>query len=140
MGASLGQPEGDTDLSGTCLIKGQAYSPSHAGTVGSYYISTLLCCYPGTVRIIWAAHAGVHKAFQDNALAAVPENPYLNGSDESTLEIVVCFELLPLEHLLSCVHSRALDEITENVAELDGRPQSHGVLKVTRRVRVVCSS
>ena len=38
------------------------------------------------------------------------------------------------------LNSRALDEVTENVGELDRRPQSHGVLEVTRRVWVVCSS
>lgn len=100
MEASLGQPEGliaCTGLSGTCLVKGYAYSPSHAGTVSGQ--SVLLCCYPGTVRIIWAAHAGVHQAFQDNALAALPEIPHLHGPDEYTLEIVVRFKLLPLEQL-----------------------------------------
>ena len=54
-------------------------------------------------------HGGVHQAFQDNAQAAVPEIPHLHGPDESTLEIVVRFELLPLQQLLSCVNSRALD-------------------------------
>ena len=92
------------------------------------------------VRIIWAAAGVSHQGFQDNALAAVPEIPHLHGPDESTLEIIVRFELLPLEQLLSCVNSRALDEVTENVAELDRRPQSHGILEVTRHVWVVCSS
>ena len=38
-----------------------------------------------------------------------------------------------LEQLLSCVNSRALDEVdlTENVAKLDRLPQSHGILEVT---------
>ena len=89
MEASLGQPEGliaCTGLSGTCLVKGYPYSPSHVGTVSGQ--SVLLCWYPGTVRIIWAAHTGVHQAFQDNALAAVPEIPHLHSPDEYTLEIV----------------------------------------------------
>ena len=51
--------------------------------------------------------------------AASPEIPHLHGPDESTLEIVVRFELLSLQQLLSCVNSRVLDEVTENVAELD---------------------
>ena len=68
-----------------------------------------------------------------------PGEPY-HGPDESTLEIVVRFELLPLQQLLSCVNSWALDEVTENVAKLDRRPQSPGVLEVTRCVWVVCSS
>ena len=33
-----------------------------------------------------------------------------HGPDESTLEIVVRFELLLLQQLLSCVNSRALDK------------------------------
>ena len=56
-------------------------------------------------------HAGVHQAIQDNTLAAVPEIPHFHGPDESTLEIVVHFELLPLQQLLSCINSRALDEV-----------------------------
>ena len=48
-------------------------------------------------------------AFQDNALAAVPEIPHLHGPDKSILEIVVRLKLLPLQQLLSCVNSRALD-------------------------------
>ena len=73
--------------------------------------------------------------------ADVPEIPHFHGPDESTLEIVVRFKLLSLEQLLSCVNSRVLDEVdlTENVAELDRRPQSDGVLEVTGLVWV-CSS
>ena len=70
----------------------------------------------------------------------MPAAVHLHGPDESTLEIVVRFKLLSLEQLLSCVNFRVLDEITENVAELDRRPQWHGVLEVTRRVWVICSS
>ena len=64
-------------------------------------------------------HAGVYQAFQDNALVAVPEIPHLHGPDESTLEIVVRFELLSLQQLMSRVNFKALD---------DRRPQSHGLL------------
>ena len=60
---------------------------------------------------------------------SAPEIPHLHGPDKSTLEIVVRFELLSLDQLLSCVNSRALDEETENLAELDRRPQSMALWK-----------
>ena len=36
----------------------------------------------------------------------------------------------------SCVNFRALDEVTENEAELDRRPQSHGILEVMHPTRM----
>ena len=49
---------------------------------------------------------------QEQQPVCYPERPGepQHGPDESTLEIVVRFELLSLQQLLSCVNSRALDE------------------------------
>ena len=81
-------------------------------------------------------HGGVGS--QKQQAVCYPERPGepQHGPDESTLEIVVCFKLLPLQQLLSCVNSRALDEVTENVLELDRWPQSHGILDGSHLMRM----
>lgn len=72
------------------------YLPSHAGAMGSEY-SSICCCYPRLVGVIWAAHAGVYQAFRGNALAAVLEITYLHCPHKTTPEVVIHVESLQLE-------------------------------------------
>ena len=72
------------------------YIPSHAGAVGSVY-SSICCCYPWLVDVIWAAHAGVHQAFRGNALAAGLQITDLHCPHKATPEVVIHVESLQLE-------------------------------------------
>ena len=75
--------------------------------------STLWMTWPSPDTLGVEAYNRGSVGSQEQQPVRYPERPQ-NGHDESTLEIVVRLDLLPLQQLLSCVNSRALDEVAVN--------------------------